>query len=55
MEVNFEWGIVNILRLKYLKQLNVHINDLKSLFPELKYAEIKEISNHSYTEHEWNF
>ncbi|KAK7367067.1 hypothetical protein VNO80_09075 [Phaseolus coccineus] len=53
MKVNFEWRNVYILRLKYLKQLNVHINDLKSLFPGLKYAEIKQISNHSYTEREW--
>ncbi|QCE12336.1 probable disease resistance protein At5g47260 [Vigna unguiculata] len=44
---------LKILRLKYLKQLNVDIDDLKALFPRLKYVEIKQISNHSYIEHEW--
>ncbi|KAK7374237.1 hypothetical protein VNO80_07664 [Phaseolus coccineus] len=37
MNVYFDWTFVNILRLKYLKQLKVDINYLKSLFP---YAEI---------------
>ncbi|WVZ08608.1 hypothetical protein V8G54_021954 [Vigna mungo] len=32
---------VEILRLKYLKQLNVDINNLKEWFPALKYVEIK--------------
>ncbi|XP_047168973.1 putative disease resistance protein RGA4 [Vigna umbellata] len=41
---------VNILRLKYLKQLNVDIDDLKIFFPFLQYLEIKQISNHSYIE-----
>ncbi|XP_068484914.1 uncharacterized protein [Phaseolus vulgaris] len=54
MEVDFKWWKVDILRLKYLKRLNVNIDDLKSFFPELKYVEIKQISNHSYIEHEWN-
>ncbi|WVZ05047.1 hypothetical protein V8G54_018393 [Vigna mungo] len=45
---------VEILRLKYLKQLNVDINNLKVWFPALKYVEIKQISNHSYIEHQWN-
>jgi len=54
MEVDFKWWKVDILRLKYLKRLNVDIDDLKSFFPELKYVEIKQISNHSYIEHEWD-
>nr|XP_007139887.1 hypothetical protein PHAVU_008G066900g [Phaseolus vulgaris]ESW11881.1 hypothetical protein PHAVU_008G066900g [Phaseolus vulgaris] len=55
MEVDFKSYNLDILRLKYLKKLNVDINYLKLLFPMLKYAEIKQISNHSYTEHEWPF
>jgi len=51
MEVDFEWWHVNILRLKYLKHLKVDIDDLKSFFPGLKYAEIKQVSEH--IEHEW--
>ncbi|BAT83657.1 hypothetical protein LR48_Vigan03g053800 [Vigna angularis] len=41
---------VKILRLKYLKQLNVDTDDLKISFPFLQYLEIKQISNHSYIE-----
>ncbi|QCE12289.1 disease resistance protein RPS2 [Vigna unguiculata] len=51
--VDFQWWRVDILRLKYLKQLNVDIHYLKAKFPLLKYVEIKQISNHSYIEHEW--
>ncbi|XP_047161756.1 uncharacterized protein LOC124831723 [Vigna umbellata] len=44
---------VKILRLKYLKQLNVDIDDLKIFYPSLQYLEIKQISNHSYIEHRY--
>ncbi|KAK7374211.1 hypothetical protein VNO80_07638 [Phaseolus coccineus] len=54
MEVDFKWWKVDILRLKYLKRLTIDIDDLKSLFPELKYVEIKQISKYSYIEHEWD-
>ncbi|ESW11885.1 hypothetical protein PHAVU_008G067200 [Phaseolus vulgaris] len=54
MEVDFKWWKVDILRLKYLKRLNVDIDDLKLFFSELKYVEIKQIFNHSYIEHEWD-
>ncbi|KAG2404350.1 uncharacterized protein HKW66_Vig0112720 [Vigna angularis] len=45
---------VEILRLKYLKQLNIDMDNLKVCFPGLKYVEIKQISNYSYIEHEWS-
>jgi len=51
--VDFKWWRVEILRLKYLKQLNVDIYDLKALFPELKYVKVKQVSNISYLQHEW--
>ncbi|ESW11883.1 hypothetical protein PHAVU_008G067100 [Phaseolus vulgaris] len=51
MKVDFEWKHVRVLRLKYLKQLNVDIDNFKSFFPMLKYAEIKQVSNHS--KYEW--
>ncbi|ESW11882.1 hypothetical protein PHAVU_008G067000 [Phaseolus vulgaris] len=51
MKVDFEWKYVRVLRLKYLKQLNVDIDNFKSFFPRLKYAEIKQVSNHK--EYEW--
>ncbi|XP_027929801.1 uncharacterized protein LOC114186009 [Vigna unguiculata] len=54
MEVDFEWWRVKIVRLKYLKQLNVDIDDLKAMFPLLKYVEIKQVSNISYIQHEWD-
>ncbi|KAG2404349.1 uncharacterized protein HKW66_Vig0112710 [Vigna angularis] len=47
-----EWNL-EILRLKHLKQLNVDIDHLKKFHPWLKYVEIKQISNHSYIEHEY--
>ncbi|XP_022635881.1 uncharacterized protein LOC111241514 [Vigna radiata var. radiata] len=53
VHMNRNWT-VEILRLKYLKQFNVDINNLKVWFPALKYVEIKQISNHSYIEHQWN-
>jgi len=44
-----KWGI-EILHLKYLKHLKVDLTNLQQLFPLLKYAEIKQVSNHSYIE-----
>jgi len=44
--MNEKWMNVPI-RLKYLKQLNVDVHNLITL-------EIKQISNHSYIEHEWD-
>ncbi|XP_027927359.1 disease resistance protein RGA2-like [Vigna unguiculata] len=46
---------VKILRLKYLKQLHVNMDDLKACFPGLKYVQIKQTSNVSYIERELNF
>ncbi|XP_027926693.1 uncharacterized protein LOC114183764 [Vigna unguiculata] len=51
--VDIQWWRVDILRLKYLKQMNIEVDDLKAMFPLLKYVEIKQISNHSYIKHEW--
>ncbi|WVY92620.1 hypothetical protein V8G54_031708 [Vigna mungo] len=42
---------VEILRLKYLKNLQIDIHHLRKLFPSLKYAEVKKVSNYSY---EWS-
>jgi len=53
MEVNVERGTVEIVRLKYLKQLKVDIDYLKALFPELRYVEVKQVSNISYLQHQW--
>ncbi|WVZ08604.1 hypothetical protein V8G54_021950 [Vigna mungo] len=44
---------LKILPLKYLKQLNVEVDDLKRFFPWLEYVEIKQISNHSNIEHRY--
>ncbi|RDX91383.1 Disease resistance RPP13-like protein 4, partial [Mucuna pruriens] len=41
---------MEIVRLKYLKHLKIDLTNLKELFPLLRYAEIKQISNHSYIE-----
>ncbi|KAL2330325.1 hypothetical protein Fmac_017906 [Flemingia macrophylla] len=41
---------VEILHLKYLKDLKVDLRDLQKIFPRLKYVEMKGISNHTYTE-----
>ncbi|KAL2322532.1 hypothetical protein Fmac_026911 [Flemingia macrophylla] len=46
-ENNNQWG-VEVLRLKYLKQLRVDIPDLKELFPLLSHAEIIQVLNHPY-------
>ncbi|CAJ1818767.1 unnamed protein product [Sphenostylis stenocarpa] len=48
-EDKYLWGM-EIVHLKYLKHLKVDIAKLTGLFPFLKYAEIKQISNHSYLE-----
>jgi len=51
MDVDEKWLNVETLRLKYLKQLNVDVNNLKALFPRLRYVEIKQIGNYdSYME-----
>jgi len=56
MDVDRKWRNVDTLRLKYLKQLNVDMQHLKTvIFPDLRYLEIKQISNHSHIEHKWNF
>ncbi|KAG2375687.1 uncharacterized protein HKW66_Vig0161590 [Vigna angularis] len=53
LEIIHDMGLLNvkILRLKYLKQLNVNIDNLEAIFYGLKYVEIIQISNHSYIEH----
>ncbi|KAK7387028.1 hypothetical protein VNO78_27490 [Psophocarpus tetragonolobus] len=48
-EPNNYW-CVEILRLKYLKDLEIDLSNLRELFPSLKYAEVKQILNHSYFE-----
>jgi len=53
MDVDEKWRNVETLRLKYLKQLNVDVNNLKALFPRLRYVEIRQIANHSDIEHEY--
>jgi len=54
MKVDFSWWWrVEIMRVKYLKQLKVDIDDLKALFPELRYVEVKQVSNISYVPHQW--
>jgi len=54
MDVDEKWVNVETLRLKYLKQLNVDIHHLKrGLFPNLRYVEIKQVSNHADIEHEY--
>jgi len=51
IDVERKWRNVDTLRLKYLKQLNVDLNNLKALFIELINVEIKQIANHdSYME-----
>ncbi|KOM51455.1 hypothetical protein LR48_Vigan09g011400 [Vigna angularis] len=42
---------VEILRLKYLKNLQIDIDHIKKLFPSLKYAEVKKFKEDSY---EWS-
>ncbi|XP_027927912.1 disease resistance RPP13-like protein 4 [Vigna unguiculata] len=52
MKEDLEWRMGS-LRLKYLKQLNVDIDDLKAYFPDLRYVEVKQVSNISYLQHQW--
>lgn len=48
-ENNSDWSI-KIVRLKYLKHLQVDSTNLQRLFPSLIYVEIKQILNQSYFE-----
>ncbi|KAK7387073.1 hypothetical protein VNO78_27568 [Psophocarpus tetragonolobus] len=41
---------MEIVRLKYLKNLNVNQEKLQKWFPLLRYAELREVQNHSYFE-----
>ena len=51
MDIDEKWLNVETLHLKYLKQLNLDVNNLKALFPRLGYIEIKQIGNYdSYME-----
>ncbi|XP_027932849.1 uncharacterized protein LOC114188477 [Vigna unguiculata] len=40
-----EYCKVEILRLKYLKNLQIDMEHLRELFPSLRYAEVKQVSN----------
>jgi len=51
IDVDEKWRNVQTLRLKYLKQLNVDIKKLKTIFPGFINVEIKQIGNYdSYME-----
>ncbi|RDX92554.1 Disease resistance RPP13-like protein 4, partial [Mucuna pruriens] len=49
-ENDCRYTCLEILRLKYLKYLNVDTSNLQELFPSLKYAEIKQVKNIEYFE-----